>query len=166
MRVSYFPPPPCSSRHTQHTRQWCDHASTLCLFSPAASFFCGALLLAINQPASRPCKRHNCHYDCCSPAHTQRTDCSAERGGGCLPCADATQYYYSVTTARLHTHTGARKHTFFFLSRCRSLPVIFSLSINQTHIFIGLIIYVLVPFGGEKKNTQTHTQCHLRKETM
>lgn len=51
---------------------------------------------------------------------TQYADCSSEqeeKGGGkhCLLCADATQYYHSVTTAHPHTQTHTdRVSTLFF----------------------------------------------------
>lgn len=57
---------------------------------------------------------------------TQYADCSSEReeeGGGkhCLLCADATQYYHSVTTAHPHTqtHTDRVSTHFFFFSPLR-----------------------------------------------
>lgn len=61
-----------------------------------------APLLTIKQAADL--SWHNCHYDRCSPAHT--VFWLFYRGGGkhCLLCADATQYYHSVTTTHPHTH--------------------------------------------------------------
>lgn len=106
---------------------------------------------------------------------TQYADCSSEqeeKGGGkhCLLCADATQYYHSVTTAHPHTqiHTD-RVSTQFFLFSAHSDSVIFQLSAEQTRVSIGIKIHTPLPLKKKKKeivtvkpwvNTHLHTQCH------
>lgn len=91
--------------------------------SPSVFSFCflppclaGSLVLTIKKAANLAGRRHNCHYDCCGPAHHTLYWLFHWGGGGkhCLLCADATQYYHSVTTAhpQTYTHTQSLSHSF------------------------------------------------------
>lgn len=134
--------------------------SCVFLLSP---FVSGSLLLTIKKLPICPWRRHNCHYYCCGPAHHTVYWLFRREGGGkhCLLCADATQYYHSVTTAHPHTHAQSLYLTLFSPLR---LPVIFLLSTEQTWVSIGWKFIHRCLWKKKKKfNCQAlgkHTLCH------
>lgn len=89
-----------------------------CVFLLLSPFVSGFLLLTIKKLPIWPWRRHNCHYYCCGPAHHTVYWLFRRGGGGkhCLLCADATQYYHSVTTAHPHTHARVSISVFSALS--------------------------------------------------
>lgn len=113
--------------------------------------------------ANLAARRHNCHYDCCGPAH--HTVCwlfhrGGGRGGGhCLHCAGATQYYHSVTTAHPHTHKHVEGLD-FTVSSPLGLSVIFQLSIKQTCASIGLKNQTSLKKKKKKEPLSKHRQSH------
>lgn len=149
--------PPCSCAAGQPPPP---SPSCVFLLSP---FVSGSLLLTIKKLPICPWRRHNCHYYCCGPAHHTVYWLFRREGGGkhCLLCADATQYYHSVTTAHPHTHAQSLYLTLFSPLR---LPVIFLLSTEQTWVSIGWKFIHRCLWKKKKKfNCQAlgkHTLCH------
>ncbi len=62
-------------------------------------------------------RRHNCHYDCCGPAHhTQCTDCSTEKEGANTVCSVQTPHNIIIAWLQLiHTLTQSLYLTHFCL---------------------------------------------------
>lgn len=66
-----------------------------------------SLVLTIKKTANLSGRRHNCHYDCCGPAHqTQCSDCSTGEEGANTVCSVQTPHNIIIAWLQLiHTCT-------------------------------------------------------------
>lgn len=108
----YFPSSPTTPHKLTHP------AAVQQVSSPSLS---GPLVLTQikkkKKNANLSRRRHNCHYDCCGPAHhTQCTDCSTEEEGANTVCSVQTSHNIIIAWLQLiHTLTHSLYLTHFCL---------------------------------------------------